>query len=53
MDNELKDITYNLDWSKEKRFIVSAAQRNERGNWELLVLRAPEPKENDLHEICY
>lgn len=53
MDNELKDITYALDWSSEKRFFVSAAQRNERGNWELLVLRAPEPKSNDLYDICY
>lgn len=53
MVNELKDITYALDWSSEKRFIVSDARRNERGNWELLVLRAPEPKENDLHDICY
>ena len=53
MDNELKDMAYVLDWTSEKRFFISAAQRNERGNWELSVLRATEPKGNDLYEICY
>ena len=53
MDNELKDITYNLDWSKEKQFIVSAAQKKDGGSWELVVKRAPEPKSCDLHDICY
>lgn len=54
MDNELKDITYNLDWSSEKRFIVSAAQKKDGGrNWELVVKRAPEPKSCDLYDICY
>ena len=53
MDNELKDITYNLDWSGERRFIVTAAQKNDSGNWELIVKRAPEPKDTDLYDICY
>lgn len=53
MDNELKDITYNLDWSGEKRFIVTTAQKNDRGNWELNVKRDPEPQDTDLHDICY
>ena len=54
MDNELKEITYNLDWSNEKRFIVSAAQEKDGGrSWELVVKRAPEPKSCDLYDICY
>ena len=53
MDNELRDITYNLDWSSEKRFIVTAAQKNDSGNWELVVKRALEPKSCDLYDICY
>lgn len=53
MDNELKDITYNLDWNNEKRFIVSSAQKLDGGSWELVVKRAPEPKGCDLYDICY
>ena len=53
MDNELRDITYNLDWSSEKRFVVTLAQKLVSGNWELIAKRAPELKGNDLHDICY
>ena len=52
MDNELKDILYYLDWSDEKKFIVTAAAKKETGTWELLVKRSPEPKESDLGDIC-
>ena len=53
MDNELKDILYYLDWSDEKRFIISAARKNDVGNWELCVKRDQEPSEADLSDICY
>lgn len=53
MSNELKDILYYLDWSDEKRFIITAARKNEMGNWELCVKRDQEPSEADLSDICY
>jgi hypothetical protein len=46
MSNELKDIAYKLEGFDEKGWMITSAQRNPDGSWDLHILKRPieEPK---------
>jgi hypothetical protein len=46
MDNELRDIAYKLEGYEDKGWMITSAQRNPDGSWDLHILKRPieEPK---------
>ena len=53
MDNELKDIAYKLEGYEDKGWIITSAQRNVDGSWDLHILKRPkneEPKKEDADD---